>query len=524
VAQFELILALLLIGALLAALARRLKTPYPVLLALLGLGLAFAPGLPDLNLDPQLMLALFVAPVLLDTAFDASLRDLKDNWRPVASLALVAVGLTVLAVAVVIRLFLPDIPWPAAITLGAIVAPPDASAATAVLRTLRPPHRVLVVLAGESLFNDASALLIYRAAVSIIASGTFTNAIPSILLTCVASVFLGILLARLYLPIGARVRELGPAVLMQFLSVFLVWIFAEQLHLSGIITIVCFAITLGRTAPTTFPARLRIPSYAVWEVMVFVLNILIFIFVGFELKPLLQRLNPAEWTHYLTIGGAVCATTILVRIAWVILYNTGVRLKNRLFGVHLPPRVMPPTLQSGIMVSWCGMRGIVTLAAALALPDNFPYRDLLLFTAFSVVLGTLVLQGLTLRPLMMALRLADDRVIEREVRLARAQTTRAALETLDSQEPSEVEAVLRREYQARLSGQAGETKTDANNRSELATIQSRAIAAERQALDQLRTRGEIGDDAFHQLEEELDWAEVYAMRALGDEEAEPEGD
>jgi CPA1 family monovalent cation:H+ antiporter len=248
---------------------------------------------------------------------------------------------------------------------------------------------------------------------------------------------------------------------------------------------------------------------------------LIFIFVGFELKPLLHRLNPAEWGHYLTIGGTVCATTILVRIAWVMSYNTMVRLKNRVFGVHLPPRVAPPTLKGGIMVAWCGMRGIVTLAAALALPDNFPYRDLLLFTAFSVVLGTLIIQGLTLRPLMMALKFADDRVVEREVRLARAETTRAALDVLDTKELSEASAVVRREYEARLSSKAGDTKRQVNSQSELATIQSRAIAAERQALAQLRTRGDIGDDAFHQLEEELDWAEVHAMRAAhGDAEGE----
>ena len=520
-AQFELILGLLLVGALLASLARRLKMPYPVLLALIGLGLAFAPGLPELVLDPELILALFVAPVLLDAAYDASLRDLKDNWRPVASLALIAVGLTVIAVALVIRLFLPDIPWPAAIALGAIVAPPDASAATAVLRMLRPPHRVLVVLEGESLFNDASALLIYRAAVGIAASGTLINAVPSLLIAGIASAFVGILLARLMLPILLRFQEVGPAVLMQFLSVFLVWILAEQLHLSPIITMVCNAITIARTAPTKIPGRLRIPSYAVWEVMVFVLNILIFIFVGFELKPLLQRLNPAEWGRYLTIGGTVCLTTILVRIAWVMSYNSVVRLKNRLFGVHLAPRLTPPTLQSGIMVSWCGMRGIVTLAAALALPDNFPYRDLLLFTAFSVVLGTLIIQGLTLRPLMMFLKLADDRVIEREVRFARDATTRAALDILDSQEPSEARTVVRREYEARLSNEAGGPEPRANSGSELARIQSRAIAAERQALAQLRICGDIGDDAFHQLEEELDWAEVHAVRgALGEHEGE----
>jgi Na+/H+ antiporter len=513
VAQFELIIGLLLVGTLLAGIARRLKMPYPVLLALLGVALAFAPNVPDLTLDPQLTLALFVAPVLLDAAYDASLRDLKDNWRPVASLALIAVGLTVVSVALVIRLFLPDIPWSAAVALGAIVAPPDASAAAAVLRTLRPPHRVLVVLEGESLFNDASALLIYRAAVGVTTTGTFVSAIPSLLFAGVASVFAGIFLARLYLRISRRFQEVAPAILMQFLSVFLVWISAEQLHLSGIITMVCYAITLGHEAPAKLVARLRIPSYAVWEVIVFVLNILIFIFVGFQLKPLLQRLNPAEWARYLVIGGTVCGATVLVRIAWVMFYNTVVRWKNRRFGVYLPHRVSPPTVQGGIMVSWCGMRGIVTLAAALALPDTFPYRDLLLFTAFCVVLGTLVLQGLTLRPLMTALNFGDDRVVEEEVRLARTETTRAALNILDGPAPSEAAAVVRREYQARLRNDADDQQARESTLPELAVILSRAIAAERRALDGLRSRGDIGDDAFHQIEEELDWAEVHAQRA-----------
>ncbi len=513
VAQFELIIGLLLVGVLLASVARRLKMPYPVLLAVLGVALAFAPNVPDLTLDPQLTLALFVAPVLLDAAYDASLRDLKDNWRPVASLALIAVALTVVSVALVVRFFLPDIPWPAAIALGAIVAPPDASAATAVLRMLRPPHRVLVILEGESLFNDASALLIYRAAVGVTTAGTFVSAIPSLLLAGVASVFAGILLARLYLRVSRRIREVAPAVLIQFLSVFIVWISAEQLHLSGIITMVCYAITLARGAPTQLVARLRIPSYAVWEVIVFVLNILIFIFVGLQLKPLLQRLNPAEWARYLLIGGAVCGTTILVRIAWVMSYNTVIRWKNRHFGVHLPHRVSPPTVQGGIMISWCGMRGIVTLAAALALPDAFPYRDLLLFTASCVVLGTLILQGLTLRPLMTALSFADDRIVEEEVRRARTEITRAALNILDGQEPSEATAVIRREYQARLSDDANDQQAGESRMPGLATIQSRAIAAERRALDELRSRGDIGDDAFHQIEEELDWAEVHAQRA-----------
>jgi NhaP-type Na+/H+ or K+/H+ antiporter len=249
-------------------------------------------------------------------------------------------------------------------------------------------------------------------------------------------------------------------------------------------------------------------------VVVFVLNILVFIFVGLELKPLLQRLHSTEWSHYLLIGGAVCVTTILVRIAWVMFYNTVVRWKNRHFGVHLPHRVSPPTVQSGIMVSWCGMRGIVTLAAALALPETFPYRDLLLFAAFCVVLGTLILQGLTLRPLMTALRFADDRVVEEEVRLARTEIARAALNILDGQEGSEAAAVIRREYQARLGNDANDKQAGEGTTSELANVQNRAIDAERRTLAGLRIRGDIGDDAFHQIEEELDWAEVHVQRAL----------
>jgi monovalent cation/hydrogen antiporter len=373
----------------------------------------------------------------------------------------------------------------------------------------------LVILEGESLFNDAGALLIYRAAVGVAASGTFTGQIPFLLFVGVASVFVGIALAHLIFPIGLRIGELGAAILMQFLSVFLVWIIADALHLSPIITMVCFAITLARFAPTKVTAQRRIPSYAVWEVMVFALNILIFIFVGLELKPLLHRLDPKEWNHYLLIGGTVCATTIIVRIAWVMFYNTVVRLKNRFFGVRLPPRVSPPTFQSGLIVSWCGMRGIVTLAAALALPDTFPYRDLLLFTAFAVVLGTLILQGLTFRPLMVALRFAGDRVIDDEVRLARAELTRAALQVLDSEEISETSATVRREYEARLTSDTDGAETGTHTGSELALVQSRAIVAERLALDQLRNRGDIGDDAFHRLEEELDWAEVYALRNAG---------
>lgn len=228
---------------------------------------------------------------------------------------------------------------------------------------------------------------------------------------------------------------------------------------------VCYSITIAQISPAITPAQLRIPSYAVWEVVIFTLNILIFILVGFQLKPFLQTLSAEEWKAYLTVGTAVCVATILVRIAWVMSYNSVVRWKNRRFGVYLPRPMMAPTLAGGLVISWCGMRGIVTLATALALlrggngTDAFPYRDLLLFSAFSVVFGTLVIQGLTLRPLMLALNFKDDGSVKREVDYAMRATAEAAIQALENEPSSEETDVVRREYQARLNSDGTERPT-----------------------------------------------------------------
>ncbi|HYQ17308.1 MAG TPA: cation:proton antiporter, partial [Polyangiaceae bacterium] len=240
---FELVIALLLAGAGLTALSRRLGTPYPALVALAGAGLALVPGTPTLVLDPELALTLFVAPVLLDSAFDASARDLRANWRTVTGLALGAVVLTVVVVAIVARLMVPHMPWAVAIALGAMVAPPDAAAATAVLKQLRPPHRLLVILEGESLFNDASALLIYRLAIGAALAGSLSAAsvVPMLLIVTVGSGLLGLLVSRLLFPLTSGIQDIATAVVIQFCGTFGVWMLAERLHLSGILTVVVFA-------------------------------------------------------------------------------------------------------------------------------------------------------------------------------------------------------------------------------------------------------------------------------------------
>ncbi|KQY35802.1 sodium:proton antiporter [Caulobacter sp. Root1455] len=505
---FEWILVLLIGAVLLSALARRVGAPYPALLAMGGAAVALIPGAPRLALEPELILALFIAPVLLDAAYDSSLRDLKDNWRPVSSLVLVAVSLTTLGVAWVARLLFPEMPWPAAIALGAIVAPPDAVAALAVLRQVQPPHRILKILEGESLLNDASALLIYRLAVGAVGGGfSLAHAVPTFVLVAVGSVVAGYGLARLSGLVFHKVTDMPSSVIVQFVSTFGVWILAERLGLSGVVTIVVYGVTVAWRPGAQLSARLRVPSFAVWETVTVVLNVLAFTLIGLQIRPILETLSPHERMDYLRAALVILATVIAVRIAWVMTYNTGVRLKNHWFGLHVARSSMAaPTTRGGLMVSWCGMRGMVTLAAALALPEGFPYRDFILLAAFAVVLGTLVVQGLTLKPLMLLLRLPDDDPVRKELKLARAMALKAALAELDGDQSEAAEA-LRREYGAALH----QTKTGADARASTENaLRRRVVAVSREAIADLRKKGEIGDDAYRALEEEFDWLELSA--------------
>ena len=516
---FELAIALLLFGAVLSLWANRIGAPYPAMLALGGAGLALIPGTPRITLDPQLALALFVAPVLLDAAFDASRRDLRDNLAPVVNLALITVLLTIAAVAWIARTIMPEIPWGAAVALGAIVAPPDASAATAVLRKLRPPHRLVVILEGESLFNDATALLVYRVAVVAVITGTFSvgGVVLTLLLTGVGGVIAGWALARAYLWMIRRVEDIPISVLLQFVSTFVVWIIAEKAGLSAIIAVVTYAMTLARFAPARMDGRHRIASYAVWDVAVFVLNALAFLLVGLQLGGILERLEPSQGTEYALFAGAVCVTVILVRILWWMPFNAYARWRIRRGRLHQRRPMMQPSVGSGIVISWSGMRGIVTIAAALALPDGgpadaFPYRDLIILTAFCVVVSTLVLQGLTIGPIMRRVCLHEDNTVEREIGVARAETAKAALGALDNAEDKEAAQLLRREYDARLrlgEEEARETHNE-NRESSLASLQQRAVDAQRAALQSLRENETIGDEAFHAIEEEIDLLDLTA--------------
>lgn len=514
--ELEQLLGLFVAAVILAGVARRVGAPYPVFLAIGGALLAFVPVAPSLALPPELALALFVAPVLLDAAYDASLRDLRDNWAPVTGLVIFAVGLTTVAVAVVVRTLIPAMPWAPAIVLGAVVAPPDAVAATAVLRQLRPPHRILTILEGESLLNDATALLIYRLAVGAVAMNGFSIATvaPTFFLAVAGSIVVGPALGWLTLQLMDRVQHVPSAIILQFVSAFGVWLLAEHLGLSGVLTVVCYAITVAQTAPERTPARLRIPTYAVWETVVFALNILAFIFIGLQIRPILGSLEASSLGRYFAVAGAVLVTVIVVRLAWNMSFNAVVRWRHRRVGFHPPRPMLRPTVGSGLLISWSGMRGIVSLAAALALPPAFPYRDLIVLTAFSVVLGTLVIQGLTLKPLLRALNLRDDDPVGREVRIARERALRAGLASF-ADDTSPVADAVRQEFAAHLTHTEPGGRGSDDTESAHGRLHREALEAARQAVVEMRAGDEIGDDAFHRIEEELDWLEM-AGRAAGE--------
>jgi monovalent cation/hydrogen antiporter len=296
------------------------------------------------------------------------------------------------------------------------------------------------------------------------------------------------------------------SILLQFIGTFGIWLLAERLHVSAILAVVTYGIVLARHT-ADMPAKLRVPSFAVWETVVFVLNVLAFVIVGLQLRPIWERLSPTERGEYGLVAAAVLVTVIVARIAVVMPYNAVYRWYHRKYGLRHVSILYKPTVATGSIIAWCGMRGIVTLAAALALPADFPFRDLITLSAFAVVLGTLLVQGLTIRPLMAALKLRADDSFDREVNLARCAALRAGLAALDGdQSPASV--ALRNDFEEALRQAREDPEHRLPQRLAGDEARRRALQASRASLATLRAEGQIGDNAYHALEEEFDWHEL----------------
>jgi CPA1 family monovalent cation:H+ antiporter len=520
--QIESLIFLLGAAALLAQLARVLNVPYPILLVVGGLGLGFVPGLPVVQIAPEVIFIIFLPPLLNAAAFTSSPLDLRVHLRPIVLLAIGLVLLTTLAVAAVVH-FVVGLPWAVSFVLGAILAPTDLVAAEAIFRRLGVPERVGTVVGGESLINDGTGLAAFRVALAAV-GGTFSfwEAGLEFLLIGGGGILVGLVLAWVILPLWARLRD--PSILITFsvLIPYGVYILAEEvLHVSGILAVVTYGLSQGWRAPRLFPdASSRIQALAFWGVLIFVLEALLFILVGQQLPSILGSLGEYSLAQVLLYAVLIYAAVLAARFAWF--FSTP--YLHPVFDRLLRTRYLRAPWQERLVMSWSGMRGGVSLAAALAVPvtiggERFEGRDLILFLTFAVILATLVLQGLTLPLLIRTLRLKDDgnegTLMELRARLEGARAALSRLEQICENErvPPGAKQQMRDNYEGRIRRyeggiEAGGT-TDEYAESSAAWREWRRalIGAERETILSLRDRGEISPEVMRRIERDLDLEE-----------------
>ncbi|MFS0773440.1 cation:proton antiporter [Sphingomonas sp. 1P08PE] len=489
---------------LLLVVARKLNIPYPTLLAAAGIGFALLPFAPDIDVDPPLAMALFIAPALLHAAYHTSLRGLRRYWFPLLALAVFAVLVTTAAVTWV-GVVVGGLPLAAAFALGAIVAPPDAAAAEAVLSEIGIPRRGLLLLQGESLLNDATALLLFGLAVAL-ATHTDDPTTPWVLAAAApGGILFGLGAAWLYLRIVPLFSGTLGSSLADFAVTFAIWLLAERLHLSSVLAVVAFGLLVAQRRPTGQPARDRIQSKAVWAAAVLVLNVVAFMLMGLQSRDVLIRLTSAERLPSIGFSLAVLGTVLGTRMAWVFVVRAVEGFITRRYRPAWLPA--PPPWRASLVLGWSGMRGLVTLATAFALPAAVPGRDQIVLAAFTVVIGTLVVQGLTLGPLIRWLAIGDDAGLAGKVGAARRRLIDAGLAALGDDRGDAANA-LRVRYGA--AGAVVASGEDPQAPSEFDRLHLDVVHRQRAALNAMRDGGDIAEDVYRRLLEELDWSEVEA--------------
>jgi monovalent cation/hydrogen antiporter len=514
----EVVFGLLLVMALLVALAEKLKIPYPIFLVLGGLAIGLIPGLPKIELDPEIVFVLFLPPILQQAAFFTPIRDFRANLRPIILLSVWLVLVTTLVVGVVAH-YLIGLSWPVAFVLGAIVSPPDAVAATSVMEHMKLPRRIVTILEGESLVNDASALVLYKVAVGAVVTGLFSlgNALLNFVIASVGGILLGLALGWLAVRLAHKFIEIGTVfTLISFLTSFGAYLLGEAIGVSGVLTVVALGLYLGRNMESRQPAELRLANHAVWSSVIFLFNGLVFILIGLQLRNILEGLANESFWMLLGQAALVCLTVIVVRFAWVF----PATYLPRYFSAKIRTRDPSPSWRAVVIIAWAGMRGVVSLAAALSLPlltdqnGLFPQRDLVIFLTFSVILVTLVLQGLSLPLLIKWLNIPNDSGAEKEsniARLAAAQAGRRHLEELAASEnvPDELLNRVRNMYDTRIQrytllkqGEFDESQQAFFNQYQ--QWQKALMLAEFEAVIKLRDEGIINDVTLREIQHDLD--------------------
>lgn len=516
--QTEIVLALLSVMVMLVTVARRLDLPYPILLVLGGLALSLLPNLPRIHMAPEIVFLLFLPPLLYEEAYFTSWRDLRADLRPISMLAFGLVLATTALVGMVAHWAIPALSWPVAFVLGAVVAPTDEAAVMPVIERLGVPRRVAAIVSDESLVNDAVSLVVYRMAAAAVVSGSFSLARAGIefVLVSVGGVLIGLAIAVLVSRLMKRLDDPPVEITISLLVPFATYLAAEKLGTSGVLAVVALGIYMGRQASSVRTPRTRVEARAFWQTLVFLLNGFLFLLVGLQLRDILDTLNDIPAVVLIGNSLLISLACVVIRIAWVFATVYVPRALSRKLREIDPA----PSWQNVTIIAWTGIRGGLSLAAALAIPlalgngAPFPQRKRIIFLTYSVILVTLVLQGLSLPFLIRGLRVKRDRSREKEENTARLAAARAALDRLDALSgedwaPAREAAHLRKHYEKRLQlleGRADGT-SDAvaeDNAAAYSRLQQALLAEEHLAATRLRDDGVIEDEVFHDFERELD--------------------
>src|SRR4051794_13588585 len=509
--DLQLLALLLSLGALLV-LSTATSVPVPILLVIGGLALGFVPGVPDLELPPDIVLVAILPPLLYWTAFATSLRDLRVNVRPISLLAIGLVIVTTLGVGVAAHAWIDGLSWAAAFTLGAIVSPTDPLAATEVARRLGVPRRIVAVIEGESLVNDGTALVLYKLAVVAAATGTFSlaEAGARLVWNVVGGVGVGLAVAYCVRIVRRHVDDPPVEVTIALLSGYLAFLPANAIGASGVLAAVTVGVYMGWYTPELTSASTRLAGGAFWEILIYLVNALLFVLLGLQLPNIVDGLSGSSWAALLADAALVSVTVIGIRLVWVPIFT----YLPRLLSERVRARDPSPPWRYPAMIAWTGIRGAVSLAAALALPADFPERDLIVFLTFSVVLVTLLGQGLTLPWLIRILQIEPDDRAEREDAKARIKAAEAAvarLETLAAEEWVREDTAERLRglygfrsdrFRARLDD--GDDGVIEERSTQYQRLRRELLDAERSAVVALRNAGMIDDEVMTRVFRDLD--------------------
>ena len=520
--SIQIVLGLLVAVGVLVVIARRINVPYPILLVVGGLLLGLIPGLPAIELRPELVLLLFLPPLLYWESLNTSLRDFRENLRSISLLALGLVITTTCTVAAVAHIFV-GLSWPTAFVLGAIVSPTDTVAASAIAQRLTLPRRLTTVLSDESIVNDATALVIYASAVAAVTGGSFSllNAGLDFFKAGLGGIALGLAAGWCVSQIRRYLHDPPVENTLSLLSGFAAYIPATALGLSGVLAVLAMGLYLGRKGPAIVSSRTRLQAEQIWEIVVLLLNGLIFILIGLQLNSVIAKLTKTSVTTLVWYAVVISVTVIVTRLIWVFPGSYLPHVLSR----RVREREPYPSWQSTVIVGWTGMRGGVSLATALALPlishdvTKFPDRDMIIFLTFSVILSTLVIQGLTLPQLVRSLKLPNDDSANREEAKARLKAARAALARLDElstedwveQEMADDLHLHFSDQDRRFTAQYHGSEDGENQEQKAASYQRlkiELIGAERHTIIELRNQGVINDEVMRKIQHDLDLEEL----------------